>query len=119
MDLENEMNNIDDLFLSIFQECGITGRSYTYSQLRDHSAALAIRLHTKFNLQIGEVIAVCLPNIPEFPIAALGSIEAGLILTSINPIYTAGKVYSCVYRNVKKRVYLTPKRIHALITKCA
>lgn len=74
-----------------FQVCGITGRSYTYSQLRDHSAALAIRLHTKLNLQIGEVIAVCLPNMPEFPIAALGSMEAGLIVTTINPIYTAGK----------------------------
>lgn len=78
-----------------FQVCGITGRSYTYSRLRDHSAALAIRLQKKLNLQIGDVIAVCLPNIPEFPIAALGAIEAGLILTTINPIYTAGK--PCVY----------------------
>lgn len=69
----------------------MTGRSYTYAQLRDHSAALAIRMHNQLNLQIGDVIAVCLPNMPEFPIAVLGSIEAGLIATTINPIYTARK----------------------------
>lgn len=72
--------------------CGITGRQYTYSRLRDHSAALAIRLNSKLNLQIGDVIAVCLPNMPEFPIASLGAIEAGLVITTINPIYTAGKL---------------------------
>lgn len=85
-------------FDSIFQVCGITGRSYTYSRLRDHSAALAIRLQSKLKLQIGQTIAVCLPNIPEYPIAVLGAIEAGLIVTSINPIYTASKC------NVKKTV---------------
>lgn len=72
--------------------CGLTGRQYTYSRLRDHSAALAIRLHSNLNLQIGDVIAVCLPNMPEFPIASLGAIEAGLVITTINPIYTAGKL---------------------------
>ena len=39
----------------------------------------------------GERVAVCLPNIPEFPISTLGIIEAGLIVTTVNPIYTPGK----------------------------
>lgn len=41
-------------------------------------------------MQIGDVIAICLSNIPEFPIATLGAIEAGLIVTTMNPIYTVG-----------------------------
>lgn len=77
--------------MSFPQVCGITGRSYTYSRLRDHSAALAIRLQTKLNLHIGEVIGLCLPNIPEYAIATLGAIEAGLVVTTMNPIYTAGE----------------------------
>lgn len=90
------------LFVSILlQVCGITGRSYTYSRLRDHSAALAIRLHSKLNLEIGDVIAVCLSNIPEYPIATFGAIEAGLIVTTINPIYTSSKLMGII------EIYLT------------
>lgn len=71
--------------------CGVTGRKYTYSQLRDHSAAFALRLQQKFKLKPGDIIAICLPNCPEYPVAIFGAIEAGLVVTTINPIYTAGK----------------------------
>lgn len=37
------------------------------------------------------MLAICLPNIPEYPIAFLGSVEAGLTITTVNPMYTAGK----------------------------
>lgn len=72
--------------------CGETGRKYTYSQLRDHSAAVAFRLQTKFNLKRGDVVAICLPNVPEFAIALLGVLEAGLVITTLNPIYTEGGI---------------------------
>lgn len=74
----------------LLQVCGVTGQQYTYAQLRDHSAALAIRLQRK--IKIGDVAAICLPNIPDFAIALLGVLEAGLIVTTINPIYTAGEI---------------------------
>ncbi|GBP14244.1 4-coumarate--CoA ligase-like 5 [Eumeta japonica] len=67
----------------------ITGRQYTYAELRDSSAALAVRLQTKFKLNRGDVVAICLPNLPEYPGATLGAIEAGLTVTTVNPIYTA------------------------------
>lgn len=73
------------------QKCGETGRQYTFAQMRDHSAALAVRLQTQLGLKKGDVVAICLPNIPEFPIAALAAFEAGLVATSVNPIYTSGK----------------------------
>lgn len=76
----------------ICQVCGVTGRQYTYAHLRDHCAALAIRLQHKFNLESGDVIAICLPNCPEYPVATFGAIEAGLVVTTINPTYTAGEL---------------------------
>ncbi|XP_055327154.1 uncharacterized protein LOC129580588 isoform X2 [Sitodiplosis mosellana] len=88
--------------------CGITGRSYTYSRLRDHSAAFAVNLSSKLNLQIGDVIAVCLPNMPEFPIAALGAIEAGLVLTTINPTYTAEEIQRQLEASNSKAIIGTP-----------
>lgn len=72
--------------------CGVTGRKYTYSKLRDHCAALAVRLQTKFNIKPGDVIGICLPNVPEYAICLLGATEAGAITTTINPIYTAAEI---------------------------
>lgn len=78
-------------FVSQMQKSAITKRSYTYANLRDHCAALATRLQTKFHLTNGDVVAVCLPNVPEYPIAVFGAIEAGCIVTTVNPIYTVGE----------------------------
>lgn len=76
----------------IHQVCGDTDRTIKYSVLRDHCAALAVRLQRpEFGLKPHDVIALCLPNSPDFAIASLGALEAGLSLTTINPIYTAGK----------------------------
>ncbi|EDW06797.2 LOW QUALITY PROTEIN: uncharacterized protein Dmoj_GI15371 [Drosophila mojavensis] len=72
--------------------CVITDRQYTYAQLRDASAAFAVRLQTKFKLFKPDILAICLPNMPEYPIAALGAIEAGLAVTTINPIYTPDEI---------------------------
>ncbi|XP_011183129.1 uncharacterized protein LOC105212683 [Zeugodacus cucurbitae] len=72
--------------------CIVSGRQYTYAQLRDNSAAFAVRLQTKFKLGCGDIIAICLPNLPEYPIATLGAIEAGLTVTTVNPIYTAEEI---------------------------
>ncbi|XP_053697105.1 uncharacterized protein LOC128744275 [Sabethes cyaneus] len=72
--------------------CGVTGRSYTYGKLRDHCAALAIRLQQQCGLGYSDTLAICLPNVPEFPAITLGAIEAGLIVTTINPIYTAEEI---------------------------
>lgn len=72
--------------------CGVTDRKYTYAELRDHSAAFAVRLQMQFRAQQNDVLAVCLPNIPEFPIASLGAMEAGLLVTTVNPMYTPGEI---------------------------
>lgn len=63
----------------------------TYGQLRDRCRALAIRLQAVFKLNYGDTIGVCLPNSIEFPIISLAGNEAGMIVTTVNPIYTAGK----------------------------
>jgi acyl-CoA synthetase (AMP-forming)/AMP-acid ligase II len=43
----------------------------------------------------GDMLAVALPNIPEFPLALFGAIEAGLVVTTVNPIFTPGTL-SCI-----------------------
>lgn len=72
------------------QVCSATNRSYTYAQCRKMCYNLARSLRGRLGLQRGEVIAIILPNTPEYPVALLGALEAGLIITTVNPIYTAG-----------------------------
>lgn len=44
--------------------CSVTGRKYTYSKLRDHCSALAIRLRNDLKLEQNDVVAICMPNVP-------------------------------------------------------
>lgn len=57
--------------------CGTTGREYTYAQLRDHCAALAIRLRRELNLEKNDIVGICLPNVPgkNLPISNLLTVE--------------------------------------------
>lgn len=79
------------MILSIgFQECGITGRKYTYAQARDNSNYLARSLRN-MGFKDGDVVALILPNLPESALSFLGILEAGLVVTTVNPMYTVGE----------------------------
>lgn len=88
--------------------CGITGRKFTYARLRDHCAAVAWRLRAQYRLQRGDVVAISMPNVPEFAIVALGALEAGLTLTTINPAYTAAE-------HAKQLEQTAPKLVFGLV----
>lgn len=65
----------------------MTNRKYTHHEARLASKRFAASLKKRGATQ-GQVLAILLPNIPEFAVIALGAIEAGLIVTTINPVYT-------------------------------
>ncbi|CAG9101518.1 unnamed protein product [Plutella xylostella] len=68
-------------------ECAETKKSYTYKQLQDCMAAFATSLHKKLGLSPGDVVAVMVPNRPEYPVVVFGTMQAGCVATTINPIY--------------------------------
>ncbi|KAF2886443.1 hypothetical protein ILUMI_19730 [Ignelater luminosus] len=73
-------------------ECSLTGKKLTFEELRLKSKNLNKALRRKLKLQNKNVIAVLLPNIPEYSICILGALEAGLIVTPLNPLYTPGEL---------------------------
>lgn len=89
-------------------QCGITGRKYNYAKLRDHCAALAIRLRNNLKLEKNDIVGICLPNVPEYVIAWMGSAEASLVVTTINPWYTSEEI-------AKQLISSQPKAIFCLI----
>ncbi|XP_034941447.1 4-coumarate--CoA ligase 1-like [Chelonus insularis] len=72
-------------------ECAMTGRSYTYEQLKRLSGRLATSLR-KSKLRPGDTIAIILPNVIEYGILLLGASEAGLRVTLVNPLATAEEI---------------------------
>lgn len=65
------------------------GSTVTYSELQEYSDAFSWYLQKKSSLKPGDRIAIQLPNVLQFPIAAIGALKAGLVLVNTNPLYTA------------------------------
>lgn len=65
------------------------GHTITFAELEKLSDEFCAFLRTQNNLQPGDRIAIQLPNVLQFPVAAIGAIKAGLVLVNTNPLYTA------------------------------
>ncbi|XP_018319915.1 probable 4-coumarate--CoA ligase 1 [Agrilus planipennis] len=72
--------------------CAASGRSYTFGMMRLLINRFAQALLGHCGMKPGEVVGLLLPNIPEYVIASHGSMEAGLTVTFVNPLYTPDEV---------------------------
>jgi long-chain acyl-CoA synthetase len=70
---------------------GMAG-SLTFEDVAYYSDQVAAFLRGHLGLAPGDRVAVLLPNSLAFPLWAFGVIKAGLVLVSINPLYTAPEV---------------------------
>nr|CAI5829799.1 unnamed protein product [Callosobruchus analis] len=114
-------------------ECSETGRKYNYAEVRSKARNLSKYLIKKLKLQKGDVVAILSPNVPEYMITCLGILEAGLVITSMNPIYTAEEVYkqlldssakvlitlnsSTIAKTAKTAVKMTKKQLPIIVIK--
>lgn len=65
------------------------GRTLTYRELDQYSAAFAAYLQNETDLKPGDRIAVQMPNLLQYPVAVFGALRAGLVVVNTNPLYTA------------------------------
>jgi acyl-CoA synthetase (AMP-forming)/AMP-acid ligase II len=70
---------------------GPSGRTLTYSDVTRGIRALASGLAAR-GFGKGDVLAVYMPNVPEYAIAFHGATSAGGMATTMNPLYTANEV---------------------------
>ncbi len=64
------------------------GKTITYAELDMLSSAFAAYLQKHTDLQVGDRIAIQLPNVIQSPVAVFGAMKAGLIVVNTNPLYT-------------------------------
>jgi acyl-CoA synthetase (AMP-forming)/AMP-acid ligase II len=67
---------------------GPTGRALTYGDLREQIRALGAGLAER-GFEKGDVLAVYMPNAPEYAVAFHGAAAIGAKCTTVNPLYTA------------------------------
>lgn len=63
------------------------GVTFTYRRFDDLSRRFAAFLQSA-GLTAGDVVGVCLPNLPQYLIALAGALRAGCIVTGISPLLT-------------------------------
>jgi len=68
--------------------CRIAGTTVTYRELDEQSGRLAAGLRSA-GLAPGQVVALQLPNIPQFLVAYFGALKAGLVVLPLNPLLMA------------------------------
>jgi long-chain acyl-CoA synthetase len=65
------------------------GVQMSYAELDRRSRDFAAYLQSGLGLKKGDRVAVMMPNVLQYPIALFGILRAGLIVVSVNPLYTA------------------------------
>ena len=64
------------------------GKELTFGQVDAQSRVFAAYLQS-LGLVRGDRVALMMPNIPQYPVAAAGVLRAGFVLVNVNPLYTA------------------------------
>ena len=64
------------------------GATMTFAEWERLSAAFAGFLLERLGRKAGDRVAIMMPNVLAYPVAFLGSLRAGLTVTSVNPLYT-------------------------------
>ncbi|GGI77612.1 AMP-binding protein [Shewanella gelidii] len=64
------------------------GKHLTFAEVETMSRNFAAYLQQETSLNTGDRIAIILPNISQFIIAAYGALRAGMVLVNTNPMYT-------------------------------
>lgn len=78
----------DAAAFSLVLPTGLT-KTLSFKQIQYYSDLLARYFQHELQLQPGDVVGLQMPNCLHYPIAVFACWKAGLIITNINPLYTA------------------------------
>ena len=68
------------------------GTVLSYDELDQKTRDFAAYLQQEIGLRKGDILAILMPNILQYPIALFGALRAGLTVTNINPLYTPREI---------------------------
>ncbi|MEO0776389.1 MAG: AMP-binding protein [Bacteroidota bacterium] len=68
------------------------GKTLTFRQIDKLSAQFGAYLQSR-GLEVGDKIALMMPNLLQYPIALFGALRAGLVVVNTNPLYTPREMH--------------------------
>jgi long-chain acyl-CoA synthetase len=68
--------------------CRFMGRTMSFGELDRQSRALAAWLQSR-GLARGDRVALMMPNLPQYPVAAMAVLRAGMVVVNVNPQFGA------------------------------
>ena len=86
---------------------GATGSQLTFTEARSLSRAFGSSL-LRLGACKGDVMAIIMPNSPDYVVTFMGASEAGLVVTTLNPIYTPHEIRGQLTNSEAKIVVTTP-----------
>ena len=86
---------------------GASGSKLTFTEARSLARAFANGLFG-LGASKGDVLAIVMPNCPDYIVTFLGASEAGLVVTTLNPVYTAHEIRGQLNNSEAKYVVTTP-----------
>ena len=90
---------------------GATGSQLTFTEARSLAKAFGSGL-LRLGASKGDVMAIVMPNSPDYVVTFLGASEAGLVVTTLNPIYTSHEIRGQLTNSEAKYVVTTPLLLH-------
>nr|HRO68703.1 AMP-binding protein [Pseudobdellovibrionaceae bacterium] len=94
-----------------FTNLGVT---MTYHELSQKVDRFASFLQHELRLKKGDRIAIQMPNLLQFPVAAFGAMKAGLIVVNTNPLYTAKEMQHQFKDSGAKAIVILANYAHLL-----
>ncbi|CAH2090536.1 unnamed protein product [Euphydryas editha] len=103
--------NLDKWPKKTMAVCARTGRGFTYEQAFNLSNSFAANLRKKFKIRDGDTVMIMLPNIPDYPLIMMGVFEAGGVVSTLNPVYTAYEVQRHLLMSDAKIIVTLPEKV--------
>ncbi|MDO5638804.1 MAG: AMP-binding protein [Neisseria sp.] len=64
------------------------GKSMTFGMLAEAAGRFSSFLQHHLKLKRGERVAIMMPNLLQYPVALFGTLQAGMVVVNVNPLYT-------------------------------
>jgi acyl-CoA synthetase (AMP-forming)/AMP-acid ligase II len=96
---------------------GASGRTVTYGELAGGVERVAAGLAAR-GFGRGDVLALHLPNLPEFPIVLCGGLRAGGAVSPASPLFTSGELATQL-RRTRARIVITVGPLAAVAREAA
>lgn len=89
------------------------GSELSYRQIDEHSESFGAYLQS-IGLSKGDRVAIMMPNLLQYPIAAFGALRSGMVVVNTNPLYTARELKHQLKDSGAKAIVILENFAHIL-----